>query len=223
MFPCLPGSSSSNSGSSATPSVSMPSNAIVGDLLIVVVSENGDATSSDNNGSEALAKDAEQTGLGGGNGITIYSKYVDGSEPSTLNFTLTSSQRWAIVSFLVKNVNQSTKYDVAPVSTGNHSEYNTSTYCPSINTTVNNTIAIAVANIDGSRTFNTYPSGYTEIATVQTQQPVSIYYKPVSTPSSTGNATFTKTGAANDSIGMVQFSIKPSTIKSPFPTFFRSA
>lgn len=205
-------SSATNSGLSTTPSVSMPERAHPGDLLVVLVSKNGDATSVDNNGATPMTEDGDYNGFTGGNGIAIYTRKLTGAEGSTLNFTLASSQRWATIAFLVRDWHGTTIYDVSPsngVSTGTAPSV---INCATATTNTNNALAIAVANIDGiaNGSFDTpaAPSGWNDITRINAQQPMAAAYKLIKVAGSTGAVDLEVTMSAGNGAGLNIFSIR---------------
>lgn len=208
-FPYIIGANS-NSGSSTTPSVTMPE-ALPGDLLMVIVSNNN-ANCADNNGAQATTEDGDYTGFSGGNAMAVYSRVVTGEEPSTLNYTLASSQRWAIIAFIVRNWNGTTIYDVSP--SGGVSSGGTPSHidCASATIGVNNALAIAVANIDGNAngSFNnpSSPSGWNDVKIENGQQPVVVGFKRVQA-GATGVVSMTCTTTGGAGAGLNVFSIRP--------------
>lgn len=220
-------SSTQNAGAAATSlSLSLPSGGTTGDLLIVIVSNNN-TTCTDNNGAAALAKDKEHVAMAGGNTLTLFSRKTDGTESGTLNFTLAVSQRWAAVAFLVRDWDGTTVYDVASNSFTNQAAVSSTITCSGVTTGIDGALAIAVANIDGSAngTFSATasPAGWTDIQIVNTQQPVAVAYKVITTASATGNVAMACTLSAGNGAGLNIFSIKPlegATVNSGFFNFF---
>ena len=203
-----------NSGSSSAPSVTLPAGS-VGDALIVVINHNdGTLTNSDNNGATPLAKDLEFGTINpdaGGGGQTIFSRILTGSEPSTLNFTQTGSNRWAITAFILSGVD-STIYDVAPPSASTKALPGTTVNSASVTTLTDGAWAIACAIIDDATgAWDSGASGsYTQLSIVNAQEPQKIMYQAVATAGASGACTFTPTFSTNIA-ALGQFAIKPTT------------
>lgn len=199
-----------NSGTSTSPSVSLPTSGQVGDTLYVYISHNnGTITVSDNNGVTPMSENYDGGNDSGGMGVAIYSRVLDGSEPSTLNFTLSASTDWAVSSFIVASADG---YDVS-ISSFNYYLNDTSPTCTECTTITNGAWAIAFLAIDtnGDRTINGGPGGsWVEINTINTARPHSIWYLEKATAGATGNVDFTVSASTN-SLGMVQFAIKPTS------------
>lgn len=207
----LRSTATTNSGSSAAPSVSLPTSGVTGDLLFVLISHNdGTLTTADNNGLTPLAEDFDSGNDAGGMGVSIYSRVMTETEPSTLNFTMSGSNRWAITSFIIGEWDGTTKYDVA-IDTFDYQLSTTTPSCAEITTITNGAWAIAFLGIDsGTNTITGGPGGsWVEIATVNTQQPLAVYYLEKATAGATGSAGFTVSASTN-CLGMRQFAIKPS-------------
>jgi hypothetical protein len=209
-------SSTTNSGSNTTPIVNMPSGAQSGDLLIILISKNGDVDTTDNNGSTPTVEDADVNGFPGGNGIARYSRILTSSEPSSFTFTLPSSQRWDAIAFIVRNWDGTTKFDLNP-NTGQGtatSKGGTTNYAGSL--------VVACAALDGppanNGTFSNpaSPAGWRDIAISNSQQPLAAIYKIVSLKGVVDDVTLNNAGTAGKG-SLDMFAIKSKTINSPFP------
>ena len=157
-------SSSQNSASSGSPNVSAPSGVQAGDKVIVVVTQNGQTTIADNNGSTPFTEDLAdyQPNSGNGHTISVFSRIIQAGDPTTYNFTPGVTGRWAAIAIRLKGG----EYDVAP-SSGNAANEDDSDDgsidAPSINVG-NNSIHIVVCTWDTSAIGTiTTPSGYTLI------------------------------------------------------------
>lgn len=204
------GNVTTNSGSSAAPSVATPAGS-VGDLVIVVINHNSDTTTSaDNNGAAPTTEQIEalyQPGVGGGR-LAVYSRVLDGTEGATLDFTMSGSQRWAIIAFIVSGEDTSTPFDTA-FADGND-ESSSAPTCPGVTTATDGAMAIAVAGQDGSIAFTGGPATFTEVATVNLQQSVSVFYKIITPAGATGNQDFTLASSANNGT-LTIFAVKPAS------------
>lgn len=210
----LRSTATTNSGTSTTPSVTLPTSGAVGDLLVVALSHNdGTVTVADNNGATPMTEDYDSGNDAGGLGFAFYTRVMNGSEPATLNFTLSTSQRWAITAFIITGQN-ATIYDVA-ISTYDIRLTTTTHTSNSCTTNTNNAWALAIDTLDsGTNTFSAGPGGsWVEIATVNSGQPLAVYYLNQATAGATGNASFTSASSGN-SLAMRQFAIKTATVST---------
>jgi hypothetical protein len=101
-------------------------------------------------------------------------------------------------------------FDIAPKTGLANAETSTSPTCPGITTGTDHCFAFAVSGTDGTAngTFTAGPAGWTEIATQNLQQPLSVYYKDITPAGATGAQDFTTTLAlANYSLTI--FSVRP--------------
>lgn len=207
------GNVQTNSGSSSNPSVTKPTGLSNGDLVIVVINHNSDTVNtSDNNGSAPFTNGGEfdyQPGAGGGS-VAVFYRVIDGTEGSSLNFTLGSSQRWAIVAFAVSGEDTSMPLDTS-IADGND-ENSSAPTCPGVNTNTDGAMAIAVACIDGTgASFTGGPATFTEVGTVNAQQPLSVFYKIISPAGATGNQDFSTSVSINNGT-LTIFAVKPAAV-----------
>lgn len=210
----LRSTATTNSGTSTTPSVSLPTSGVSGDLLVVALSHNdGTVTVADNNGATPMTEDYDSGNNAGGLGFAFYTRVMNGSEPATLNFTISGSNRWAITSFIITGQN-STIYDVA-ITTYDIRVATTTHTSNSCTTNTDNAWALAIDTLDsGTNTFSAGPGGsWVQIATVNTGQPLAVYYLNKATAGATGNASFTSASSGN-SLAMRQFAIKTAVVAS---------
>jgi len=207
------------SGLSSAPSVDKPVGNS-GDLLVVLISYNALPTVTDNNGgtptTENLEFDIRGSGAGGG-GIAVYTRVIGASEPATYNFTLSTSNRWTIVAFLVRGQHEDI-FDISPAESSNVTT-GTSVICDSITTLTDNAMVIALATLDGSAVnFETGSPGgdWEELATANIQQPIKVAYLMKSSAGATGDRSLSTVSSIGIA-GLKQFSIKSavtSNIKS---------
>jgi hypothetical protein len=201
-------SSSQNSASTGTAvSVSAPTGTAAGDLVVVVVHGNGQITIADNNGATSFTK-ASITGDDAsgnykpnptsGQTAAIFTRRIQGGDPSTYNFTLSAIGRWGVVAVCFQNPHASTIFDVAPAG-GNNADEPPGTHlsgtAASITTVAANAIDCAILCVDGgsAQTF-TPPSGYAVEQTVAgTTQPIVFCDKVIASPTSTGTRSFSWT------------------------------
>lgn len=210
----LRSTATTNSGTSTTPSVSLPTSGVSGDLLVVAISHNdGTVTVADNNGATPMTEDYDSGNDAGGLGFAFYTRVITGSEPATLNFNLSTSQRWSITSFIITGQDASI-YDVA-ISTYDIRLTTTTHTSNSCTTNTDNAWALAIDTLDsGTNTFSAGPGGsWVQIATVNAGQPLAVYYLNQATAGATGNASFTSASSGN-SLAMRQFAIKAMVVAS---------
>lgn len=157
-------SSSIGTASSGTAiSVAAPAGTTVGDIVILVMNQNGTLTAADNNGSTPFTKDAGYFNFGGGGGgnIAVWSRRIQAGDPSTYNFTASGSDRWTIVAVCFQNPDPTTIYNVSPFANITDTGTAGGNTVPSVTTTVNNSIHCSVSGNDGaSNAFTSTPSGY---------------------------------------------------------------
>lgn len=213
MSATLTGTPTTNSGSSATPSVSLPASPTNGDLLVVLITHNdGTVTVADNNGATAMTEDYDSGNDAGGMGVAVYTRVLTGSEPATLNFTLSTTNRWAITAFMVTGQPPSSYYDVA-ISSYNYEIGDTTPDFTGCTTSTDGALVILFGGIDSSSTTWTGGPGgsFVEIATVNTQQPLIAYYLEQATAGVVSNAACSISAGSN-SLCMNMFAFKASSI-----------
>lgn len=91
------------------------------DVIVADIHANGTGTTvTDNNSTYAFDADdyADCSDGAGGSGsrLALFSRKIGASEPSSYAWTLSSSQRWAIVLRVFRNIDQTSRWDVAPSS-----------------------------------------------------------------------------------------------------------
>jgi hypothetical protein len=178
--------SSQNSNSSGTAiSVAAPSGTSVGDLVIVIVGANGTGTFSDNNGATPFGEDSDTSYATNGKKIAFYSRRIVSGDPTTYNFTANNNNRWAAVAIAFQNPHPSVIYDVAITIENNDVGSSTSDNAPNITTTQDNSIHVAVCQLDRTTGFDSSPTNYTELQTVP-QQRTSVCVKTITPAGATG-------------------------------------
>jgi hypothetical protein len=214
-------SSSSNQATTGTAiSVTAPTGTTTGDVVVIAINGNNNTTIADNNGSTPFTADISNWSPNtvGGQTMSIYLRTIQTGDPTTYNFTLGTTGRWAIVAVTFQNP-QATFYDVAP-STANginlDNPMNQFTIdCKSITTQSNNAIHIALCMIDGPINITGFPAGYTTEQNT-TQQPIAFSDKVIATAGATGIQTFTVDTNSADG-ATLSFSIKGETITATTP------
>lgn len=195
-------SSASNSSTTGTAiSVSAPSGVVANDVVIVVIHGNGQTTIVDNNGSTPFTEDVNdyQPNTTGGQTVSVFSRRIVSGDPSTYNFTLGTSGRWAITAVAIKNPHPTSIYDVAP-STSNAANRDDSTAAtlnaPSITTNYYSALDFVCGfSDDGAGGAMSPPAGYTTQGN-PTNQPLIVATKLISNPVATGTRTVTGTTSA---------------------------
>lgn len=205
-------------------SVNKPSDVASGDRAYVLVHSNSETvTLADNNGSTPFSDGGTITPAGGG-GSRIFVRYrtLTGAEDGAFDFTLSSNQRWTAIAWALRGVHASDIFDVSPALGNSYDDdlgsQSSSRVCPGVTTGVDNTLVFAVAGNDGTGngTFTGFPGGWTVVATENTQQPMSAYYKTMASAGGTGDATFTVSVVGNG-LSVAVFSIPPSVASGHRP------
>lgn len=187
--------SSSAGGTSTAPSVGAPAGTATGDLALLIIHSNGAVTIVDNNGSTAFTEDVNDFQNGANQTISLFSRRIQGGDPSTYAATLGSSQNWTAVAIALQNPNTSTIYDVV---SSNNSGVSASPTANSINTTSANALHFVVVGMDGGATTITgTPAGYTVEKNTTGGRNVAVCYKVIASASATGIQTFTASGSDN--------------------------
>lgn len=206
-------STATNLAGSTAVSVARPTGTVTGDVVIVVVSANGQTTSiTDNNGSTPFTEDlVEITQVS--MTVSIFSRRIQASDPATYAFTLGSSQRWTVHAVTFQDPHATVIYDVTPVYNANANTAVTTVDAPSITTTSKDAVHCAVCCVDGiTLSITGTPAGYT-VQQNSGDQVVAFTTKVIPTPGATGAQTFTHT--AQTSFG-ISFAIKSATYADNF-------
>lgn len=205
------GTSTTASGTSTAPSVAVPSGVAVNDVIIIVMATNADLDSTDNNGGFDFTKDLYDTFTSSGTGLAvlIWSWKVTTTTPTTYDFTIPSSDRWAMVCVALRSADLSASgatYDLAP----NTPTENISTSSPVSGTRTTGTdgsMAFAWVVVDTtSITISGAPGGSWVDQGRVSPQSTGVATQVMTTAGATGNATWTLSGAASTQSG--QFAVK---------------
>lgn len=190
---------SSNSSTTGTAvSVSAPTGTTTGDVVIVSVHGNNQTTIADNNGSTPFTEDINdyKPNTSNGHTVSIFSRRIQASDPSTYNFTLGTSGRWSVVAIAFQNPDPTTIYDVTPntANAANRDDSSASTLnAPSITTVGDNAIHVVCGySDDGSGGAMTAPSGYSNQAS-PVNEPQTVSTKAITPAGATGTKTVTAT------------------------------
>lgn len=187
-------SNSANSGSAI--SVSAPTGVQIGDVVIVVVHGNTDTTIVDNNGSTPFTEDLNDyhPNSSSGHTVSIFSRRIQSGDPSTYNFTLGSSGRWAAIAVAMSDVNTSSIYDVSIFTENVDASDSGSLDIDSITTLTDKALHfVGLAWDTGATGTITLPSGYTDVSSIATNQPVALCYKQITPAGATGNKEISNT------------------------------
>lgn len=125
-----------------------------GDVIVVSVHANANASFTDNNGSFPFTKDYEGSGGPGGQDYAIFTRVAGASEPATYNWTLSEPQRWSIVLEVYSGVDASI-WDVAPTVGTRNTGSSTTATAPSITTLTPNAKALVRYGWDTSTAVTT--------------------------------------------------------------------
>lgn len=153
-------SSATNGATTGTAvSVSKPAGVQVGDVVIVVVHSNGPRDISDNNGSAPFTSILSNREYNGPSAqVDLFYRVIDGTEGSTLDFTLASSDRWSIIASAYRGVDTTTIWDVQPTSTTENTGTGSTNTTDSITTLTDGAMIVAFAvNDSSSLTFTATP------------------------------------------------------------------
>jgi len=183
--------SSSNSGAGAVGtavSVSAPAGTTTGDVVIVIVHSNGQTTIIDNNGGTPFTEDLNdyKPNTTEGHTLSVFSRRIQGGDPSTYNFTLGGTNRYAVVAVCFTGVDASSIYDVG-IATENVGGSSGSITVDDITTLTDGSAHLIAAGWDTAAGSSfTYPSGYTNTSSRTTNQPLAVCYKIISPAGATG-------------------------------------
>lgn len=203
--------SSNSAGSGTAVSVSAPTGTTAGDLVVIFIHGNNQTTFVDNNGSTPFQKDLAdyKPNPSYGQTVSVFTRRIKAGDPTTFNFTMGTTGRWAIIAYTIQEPNNMTIYDVAPTTYAEESD-NTVISAPSINTLTDGALHIAMGCLDdGSVTVIDYPAGYGNTV-AENDQPMGTASKIITTAGATGSQEFEFSGSSSR-IG-VSVAIKPPTI-----------
>jgi hypothetical protein len=186
------GSSKADATTGTAVSVARPTGVVEGDLVVCIVHGNGQITIADNNGGTPFTKAANfsdyKPNTSNGHTVTIFYRTIQSGDPSTYDFTLSASGRWAVdcIGFIGPCA-----FDVAPNTANAANEDDTddgTISSPSITTLVNNAIHVNFCAWDTSATGTiTTPSGYTLLQNANSGgNPLHTSYKLITAAGATG-------------------------------------
>lgn len=206
----LVGGASISYANTAAPTITHGQTIASGDLIVAVVHFNGAITITDNNtGYEFTEVDEDYFNS---EERAVYWRVAGASEPSSYAWTGSSNNRVAISLVVLRPPSgtsvQTPPFDVTPatVTTGS----TTAISAPAQTGTTNGVTWVAVAYVDGAETFTAFPSGYTQDNThIETNQPISMYFKLNQNSGTTGTADWTLNAA--QATGAEIFILKPAS------------
>lgn len=193
----LRASSKADSSTGTAISVAAPTGATTGDLVVCIVQANGQTTLVDNNGATPFTEDINDYKPNTTNGhvVSVFSRVIQASDPSTYNFTSGASGRWSIVAICWQGAHA---YDVAP-STGNAANDDSASTgtinAPSITTVADNSHHVTFCCWDTAATGTiTTPVGYTLLQNANSGgEPLHASYKNITPAGATGATTHLNT------------------------------
>ena len=206
-----------NSSSTGTAiSVSAPTGTTTGDLVKVIVQANGQTTIVDNNGSTPFTEQVDdyKPNTTEGHTVSIFSRVIQGGDPSTYNFTSGASGRWGVVAICITGTTTPVD-DVAPSTTNatNRDSFpdgNSTSASISTNTVGAAHIVVHCWDTGAIGTIGT-PSGYTLLANANGGgEPIHASYKILTSVGSTGTTVATNTEVS--SYIAFSFSVKLNTL-----------
>jgi hypothetical protein len=183
--------------------VSKPSGTASGDLLIGVVVTDGNAGTFTPPSSWTLinAGTADPGGIADQVTLGAWYKIAGGSEPASYQWTWTNSE--AVYAFIIRITghNSSNPINVWGVATGSSTGTSITITCPTVTTTVNDTLVLRIFGADRAMLLGSYPTGHTGITfgsssgdnTTMYQCTGGAAYKTQATAGATGTAAFTAT------------------------------
>lgn len=209
-------------------SCAIPAGTAAGDVLMVVISNNGLVTLSDNNNSHPLTIDPVVAGIqlpSNGMTVSLYTKTVSSADLTawggTLNYTSSVGDRWTIVAVAWQNPNTTAFYDVVPNFVADDG-FDPFIDTPTVVTNTANAIHVAIGCPDGPSSAITPPVGY-NVEQNGGNEAICVCDLVIATPS-TNDATFT---ISNDgSIGIsfaVAQQVGPTSISIPTYSSYTTA
>lgn len=191
----------------ATLSIDKPTNAAQGDLLVIVggrSSPSGADSIVDDNGANAFTKDFNVYGSNSGWDLSIFTRRVGASDPSTYNFDFSGDQgatTFSLVCMLFKNPHPTTLLEVAPSASTDWQESNDTdgdVSYETITTGVDKCIHLIIAGKEGGGGVTGFPAGYTSVVNQgATHLALTIGYKVITPAGATGILTGTETVGGN--------------------------
>jgi hypothetical protein len=188
--------SSATTASANTLSVTKPSGAITGDVILIIASGNTAGTWSDNNGATSFAKDLtdQQEGTGGSD-VAIFSRRLTGAEGSNFSFNYSATVRLTLKAICIKDPHASVIYDVTPASgnTNINSTVGGTTTSNSITTGTAKALHFVTVTVDnGGGAVTATPSGYT-VPENSGDQCTAVAYKQIAAAGATGTQNWSYT------------------------------
>lgn len=201
--------SSNNGAASGTAvSVAAPTGTTTGDLAVCVVHANSQTnTIADNNGATAFTEPVNdyKPNDAGGHVVSIFYRVIQASDPTTYNFTLDSSQRWAAVAATFRGFDTGTNFEITPSTTYFNNENNfddSNVDAPTVTTSVSGSIHVAGAVMDTGATITiSLPASYTDLSSRNTNQTIALCYRIITPAGATGAKSFTLDGDTGARMG----------------------
>jgi len=210
---------SGSAASGTAVSCTKPAGTASGDVVIATINFNsGSAVLSDNNGATPFTKDYTSPNYGTAN-VYVFSRYAGGSEPSTYNFTSNTNDRWTVICTTFRDVDRTSKYDVAPSNstfsyTGGAGGATATT--TAITTLTAKALVYSVSSIDtGTQTLATVMPGdsFVGLNEISTNQPQNAIYKIISTSQTQASVTWNY--GVTVLPGVTTFALRPAINSSP--------
>lgn len=188
--------SSVANGTGVGASVAAPAGTAAGDLVVAICAVNNVSGSiADANGATPFVSHLTFF-VAGIVSVNIYSRRIQGGDPSTYNFGAFSTDVWAAAAITFQNPHPSVKFDVIPAAGTFASDISntlTTFSAPSITTTTSNAIHVVVGNPDNGSTGGAGPAGYTADQS-SNALPLILAHKTIANPGATGAQAFTWVG-----------------------------
>lgn len=188
------GSSTGGATSGTAVSASLPSGTQADDVAIAVVHANGPQDVSDNNGADPYTSQLSNREYNGPSAqFDLWYRVLDGTEGSTVDFTLDGSNRWSIVVSVYRNVDTSTLWDVEPTSTTENTGSGSSNSTDAITTGTDGSKIITFAgNNSNTVTFTGTPSGFVARENNSGEQLIGLADKSLYSAGSQASVTWTQ-------------------------------
>jgi hypothetical protein len=186
-----------------------------GDVLVVAINKNDSSNIvfTENNGSTPFdAGYAEGYGVDTGGAYCVRHRVAGGSEPSSYAWTISASERWAVLLLQFRGVDTTTPWDIAPaVATRQEGSSGTPT-APAMTTTVADTMGLILICVDKSNADVGSPpsNSYADEVVTGTSQLFGSHRRLWASPGDTGTTTQTY-NASGDGYAIFQVALKPAT------------
>lgn len=174
-------------------SVARPTGTTDNHVVSVAVHGNGQITISDNNTGTEFDKDFEyKPNTSSGHTVAIFSRIIQSGDPSTYNFTLSSSGGWGVVATTVEDVDLTNIYDNAPgIGNSFGSESASSVNAPTITTATDNALHFAIGAVDSqTATLSSTPATYAAVNAAGGGRGISVATKVITPAGATGAQAF---------------------------------